>query len=294
MNKDEIIDEILRILECQSEFIIDTWLQINGQTQFATIQKNYTARKNFLYDFRDQKILHFTNLNSAYAILKSQKLRSSNLSSFANKGGDSEELSHALRLTNNFKGDYLALKDHIFVSCFTPLENRGLESFTFHWENYGDNYQGVAFEFEILRSYSDDFFLQVKYLNEIPEKEEMLQLLQNNPTSEQAVIAFSPLLAAIKMTRYADEKEVRLVTIVGQDDYKLDHIKEHYEIGLDKELNINRRNYYLPFSTPQKSINQVLLKLHKIHLGEFSNNNGAIFIKDFLRPLAEEKGVPMV
>ncbi|MBX2944062.1 MAG: hypothetical protein KF860_17155 [Cyclobacteriaceae bacterium] len=250
--------------------------------------------RNFLYEFRDQKILHFTNLNSAYAILKSQKLRSSNLSSFASNGGDNEELTHALRLTNNFKGDYLTLKDHIFVSCFTPLENRELESFIFHWENYGDNYQGVAFEFEILRSYSDDFFLQVKYLNEIPEKEEMLQLLQNNPISEQAVIAFSPLLAAIKMTRYADEKEVRLVTIVGPDDYKSDHIRGHYEIELDEDLNIKKRIYYIPFCTQKSSPDRILLKLHKIHLGEYSSNNsGAVFIRDFLRPLAEEMGIDL-
>ena len=281
---DDIVVELDKILTQASGFERDGWFQINGHTEHLDISQNSLEGSLFSFDYRNKKILHFTNLNSALAIWGSKYIRSSQLSTLA----DPNELVHSLNLISQNHTKIDTLKEHTFVACFTPtVEGKPLLDYNYHWENYGNNNKGIALEFDIIRTplYPNFYSLNVNYI-ESSEQNNLLKHLKNNVADFITLKALIPLLTAFKQPKFVPEEEIRIVT---QYPRELFHIEDLADFNLDFQMDANNKfQYYvkLPFLFANENDNSdPLLKLRKVYFGHDSGlNDGRELINRFFIP----------
>lgn len=106
------------------------------------------------YYCSETKLLHFTSLEALLSIINDSSIRMYNLWN----SSDEQEYTHAAEIFDRIyeiigqRGEtrIKLSKSHSFISSFTSSENY-LSSY--HWENYGNHYKGVAIEFEINPDY---------------------------------------------------------------------------------------------------------------------------------------------
>ncbi len=224
LNSDQIIKELDQILSNTSGFERDSYFQVNGETKDVGINQLMHS-DNFSFNYINQRILHFTDLNSALLILKTQVFRARSLESISD---DKEELIHCLKLLGQYNDKIESQKKNTFIACFTPIENENeINGFDYHWTEYGNNHKGIALEFEIIRRplYPDHYSLNVNYLDSIAEQHNLFDYLKSKITDTVLLKALIPFFASIKQKKFDSEKEIRLF---AQYDNSISE-RSHYE-----------------------------------------------------------------
>lgn len=113
LNSDKIIKELDQILSKTSGFERDSYLQVNGETLEVGINQLMFSDNFFSFNYPNKSILHFTDLNSALLILKSQVLRARSLESISD---DKEELIHCLKLLGQHYDKIESQKKYTFIA----------------------------------------------------------------------------------------------------------------------------------------------------------------------------------
>ena len=73
--------------------------------------------------------------------------------------------------------------------------------YSFHWENYANNFKGVAIEFELSPVGSFQYALNVQYLNS-SEQLDLLSKLKEKINDNTVIESLLPLLGSIKVSLY--------------------------------------------------------------------------------------------
>lgn len=291
INQDKIVKELDRILSNTSGFERDSYLQIDGETKDVGISQLMFSDNFFSFNYPNKSILHFTDLNSALLILKSQIFRARSLESIYD---DKEELIHCLKLLGKNDETIEIQKKYTFVACFTPFENRNkIKDFEYHWTEYGNNHKGIAFEFEIIRQplYPDHYSLNVNYLDSINERHNLLDYLKNKLTDTVLLKALIPFFASIKQKKFDSEKEIRLLAQYDKSISEKSHYEKNIGFTLTKENNV-KFHYDIPFCLENEETNDKLMRLNKIYIGsKAETNDGQMIILNHLIPLLNEKEI---
>jgi len=291
INQDKIVKELDRILSNTSGFKRDSYLQIDGETKDVGISQLMFSDNFFSFNYPNKSILHFTDLNSALLILKSQVLRARSLESISD---DKEELIHCLKLLGQHYDRIESQKKYTFIACFTPIGNENeIKSLDYHWTEYGNNHKGIAFEFEIIRQplYPDHYSLNVNYLDSIDEQHNLLDYLKGKFTDNVLLKALIPFFASIKQKKFDSEKEIRLFAQYDKSISEKSHYEKNIGFTLTKENNV-KFHYDIPFCLENEETNDKLLRLNKIYIGRKAEiNDGQMIILNHLIPLLNEREI---
>ncbi len=289
-NYDTILQELDKVLRFTPGFEANGWFQVNGQTVSSDISQNHTIPSLFTFNFDGQSLLHFTSLDSAIKILESKYIKASSLSSLSDK----RELFHAFELINMPHEEFNESKRKSFVACFTPFAKEcKVFELDFHWENYGNQNRGLAFEFEIIRSplYPQYYSLKVNYLD-AKEQNDLLTYLYSNPASNVNLKALVPIFTSIKSPEFEGDSEVRLLAICDDYQFRLENMK-HSRIGVSFNTD-NTASYFLmlPLIFNNEDHDQKdgpLLRLKKIYFGkELELNDGQEYLLRYIIPLCNK------
>lgn len=261
----EVID-VLRKLGI--ELTIDNWFSVNGELKSSSFDSSQL--RGSCFDFGGKKILHFTSLESSRLITTSRYLRGSNM----NNLDDPFEVIHGLNIINkNLSKSWEKIKDNSFVICFTELKNEDVKGhYKYHWENYANNYKGVAFEFEITENYKpyNIYPLKVLYVNNGDNRIATLNDVKDTITTlaEAEKEFILPILASIKSKKYEDEAEVRIFHNIAEP--SIEHLSNNneneevfYSFNNCNKLSLEMR---IPFFGLNEKGDE-FLKLNKIYLG---------------------------
>lgn len=291
LNKDKIIRELDEILSNSSGFERDSFFQINGETKDVGISQLMLNDNFFSFSYPNKSILHFTDLNSALLILRSQVFRARSLESISD---DKEELIHCLKLLGQNNDKIAAQKKYTFIACFTPIGNENeIKSLDYHWTKYGNNHTGIAFEFEIIRQplYPDHYSLNVNYLDSMDEQNNLLDYLKGKFTDNVLLKALIPFFASIKQKKFDSEKEIRLFAQYDKSISEKSHYEKNIGFTLTKENNV-KFHYDIPFCLENEETNDNLLRLNKIYIGSKAEiNDGQMIILNHLIPLLNEREI---
>jgi len=291
IRNDEIVKELDKILSNSFGFERDSYLQINGITHDIGITQLFFNDNFFSFDYPNKRILHFTDLNSALLILKSQVFRARSLESISE---DKEELIYCLKLIDQYNEIIESQKKYSFIACFTPFENnKTIEDFDFHWAEYGNKHKGIAFEFEIIRQplYTDHYSLNVNYLVSIEEQHTLLDYLKGKKTDTVLLKALIPFFASIKQKDFDSEKEIRLFAQYDNSILGKSHYEKNIGFTLTKDNEI-KFHYDIPFCLEKEEVNDKLLRLNKIYIGrEAETNDGQMIILNHLIPFLHEREI---
>ena len=311
MHEDKII-EFLRLCFNQAfpRFDIDGYLQCSGKTLSGNISNLSFEGTKFHFEFRNKKLLHFTNLNNLKSILESKSLWCSNF----NKFNDKKEM--LLAAENIFKITDLEKrksKDGLFALSLTEMGDKDvIGNYKYHWERYGNEFKGAALELEIARYSAIYHPLSVQYIkNGEIEKEDIIvrmrqyynDYFQDNSFNENLACFLYPLFCAFKVQEYDEEMEVRIFKLSPD----LGNLPLRVGKGKDgKQFNINSDNepvYYwnLPLVFPNDGDeNAGYIRLNKIHIGKNAldcnseSNLTAELICIYIQKICNELGVILV
>lgn len=291
LNKDKIIRELDEILSNSSGFERDSFFQINGETKDVGISQLMLNDNFFSFNYPNKSILHFTDLNSALLILRSQVFRARSLESISD---DKEELIHCLKLLGQNNDTIEAQKKYTFIACFTPIGNENeIKSLDYHWTKYGNNHKGIAFEFEIIRKplYPDHYSLNVNYLDTMDEQNNLLDYLKGKFTDNILLKALIPFFASIKQKKFDSEKEIRLFAHYDKSISEKSHYEKNIGFTLTKENSV-KFYYDIPFCLENEEANDKLLRLNKLYIGSKAEiNDGQMIILNHLIPLLNEREI---
>lgn len=265
----------------------NNWFKQNGGLKYASFDSGQL--KGSCFDFNRKKILHFTTLEPARLITTSKYLKGSNL----NQLRDSFEVIHGLNIVNqNLSKNWDKIKDSSFVVCFTEKVNEDVKgNYNFHWENYANNYKGVALEFEITENYKpyNIYPLKVLYIDDGDDRIANLSDIKHKfiSLSKPEKEFILPILASIKRKEFQDEEEVRFFHNIAE--FSIEHIsnnierdKVFYSFNSTNNINLEMR---LPFFGLNDEGDE-FLKLNRIYLGErifdpYDNVSSYFILKHF-------------
>ena len=175
--------------------------------------------KETKYFCPETKLLHFTSLEALFSIINDSSVRMYNLWN----SSDEQEYTHAAEIFDRIyeiigqKGEtrIKLAKTHLFISSFTNSENY-LSSF--HWKNYGNNYKGVAIEFEMNPDYKawSRFILSKTFYDKRNDFDALYKAWHNfqtriaTPNNCTYDIDMDWLLSLYKNQTYSSEQEIRL------------------------------------------------------------------------------------
>lgn len=288
---DKIIKELDDILSMSSDFERDGFFQSSGKTDYVGISQSQLNDNIFSFNYHNQSILHFTDLNSALLILHSKAFRARSLESISD---DPNELIHCLKLLDQENEAIKSEKEYNFIACFTPLEEKiNIKDLEFHWKEYGNNHKGVAFEFEIIRRplYPFHYSLNINYLDSIDEQHNLLNYLKDKVTDIVILKALIPFFACIKQKKFDSEKEVRLFAQYDKSITEKNHYENNIGFTISKENKV-RFHYDIPFCFHTEESNDKLLRLKKIHIGrKIEENDGQMIVLNHLIPLLDKNGI---
>jgi hypothetical protein len=271
---------------------------LNGRVISALIDYSSLKGTNAYFDYKNQRILHFTDLNATVNILTTMMLRASNYNSFK----DPLELQHACNLIGISNYEYLIKenKKYNMGNSFTIKTNNDVlncSDYDYLWERYANKKYGVAFEFEIINITNRHFPLKMVYLDNIANDEILTRIKNNNTLKDNKIIiqAIIPLLSAYKEEEYKREKEVRLHFYSSSIECEqAPYIKDKdFSSIIDKSNNIQYQ-YNTPFTTPKKDEAGVILKLHRIYIYDQFYNDTITIISNVIRPFCDDNDVELI
>ena len=288
--EDEIISSLDRIVSGEAGFVRNSYFQVNGQTVFTDIEQIDLTSSKFSFNYANQRILHFTNLEALRLILNSKSLRASNLNRF----DDKLELIHALNL-GDIDSEFITFeKAYKFALSFTRSD-RPIEEKEFHWKNYANNFKGAALEFEVDSSKLpfNFFSLDVNYFEDA-EESDLISKIAKMQLSPVALKALIPIFCAVKRKGYFEEEEVRIFLNGDKNVIESIHYgdKSNYTFQLDKDNNISYFNMVPILFADEDSEYDKFLRLKKIYLGKNSNINfGQQFMLRHIYDFCDNHGI---
>lgn len=215
MNEEEL-DKILK------EYLKEVYscLSINCFTNYGYAGFHFHAdlsEKNI--DFTDspyfykdsKKFIHWTSVQNLMSIINNREIRFYNL----HNSSDSEEFSYAATHLPIEESQINHLKKYLYTFSFceaSEMNNSHL------WNIYGNNYKGVALEFEIVNDPEMwEVFMMSKVYYEMPKqlidlKDKLESLKSENPLMSSN-FNFGKLIGFHKRTNYSEEKEIRISTL---------------------------------------------------------------------------------
>lgn len=227
---------------------------------------------NSEYYFKEKSIIHFTNLQSAFSILGTNKIRLYNLY----KKNDEKEFIYASEIlkefckpTESYFYDYEeeinAVRFNTFILSATIKDN--IKDF---WgKDYSSNGNGVGFEFSFFHNPDkwEGFYLSpVKYgyPDKIFKLHDDLLKLQDKHKNIDYKINLNQLIPFYKEQKWSDENEIRLMTFYPQE-YKL----ETYHDENDENIKcINLPLLSNEFNKDTFTVTTIpFLKIEKIYIG---------------------------
>lgn len=171
------------------------------------------------YFCSETKLLHFTSLEALFSIINDSSIRMYNLWN----SNDEKEYSHAGEIFNHIyaiigqkaETRIRLAKTYSFISSFTSSNNYLSQ---YHWENYGNNYKGVAIEFEINPEYQMwyKFILSKTHYDKLQDFDALFkawhdfQLKIAIPNNSIFDIDLNWLLSFYKDKSFSEEDEIRL------------------------------------------------------------------------------------
>lgn len=202
---------------------------------------------------------HLTKIQFLFSILNERSFRFYDL----NSSTDPSEYEYAAKILKIKKEEIDALKRNAFIFSFCPESELSNDHV---WQNYGDNYRGVAIIFEVVNDpemWLNFHMSQVQYkvpnaFNDYSIKLYDLQKRRNIT----ARIDLSRLLAFHKQEKFEMEKEIRLLTynpFYGIDenmkftkfDYRLEGSRNRFTKFFEFPLWVDNSSKFLKGSAPE-------------------------------------------
>lgn len=196
---------------------------------------------SFFYPAQNKKFLHYTRFSNFVEILKSRSIRLYDFNNF----NDPSEFFFSELIKSEVTNDLIPNdKGKLFAFSFNESKE---EDFNM-WRLYGDDGNGVAFEFEFLGSEREQDTWGNHFLSEVKYDESEGELVnkfildckeffeRNNYARIPSIKSFIlPILGSIKRGIYQDEKEIRLLSVANDFFYNgLDSLP-YYNYSLSRE-----------------------------------------------------------
>lgn len=178
------------------------------ETQYYCNETPYYCGEKKLLRYNEERLLHFTNMQSMHEILESNSLRMHSL----NKCKDIYELEKFKTICNDDSFDF-KMNYHILYATFVRQERyTDLEM----WKNYGDKGNGVCIEFEIenIKEYWENFLLapiQYQKDNKIFDLYDDAVKSFKKKHNYDISLDLSPIVPFFKSSELKDEQEVKMI-----------------------------------------------------------------------------------
>jgi len=215
MNREEYLDKVSdEFMSILHKYIPNRMIVGNGYSEMSfnarLSNKNNAFSESQYYYKGEKKFVHWTSVQNLMSIINYREIRLYNL----HNSSDADEFVYSaekLKLGDNLI-DYS--KKYLYTLSFckaSELANTDL------WKDYGNNYQGVAIEFEIVNNPNEwNNFMLSEVFYEIPndylEMKRELNTFHKKYPDAQTFIDLGKLIAFHKKPDFSKELEVRLST----------------------------------------------------------------------------------
>lgn len=277
--------EKLALIYPNFEFLYSHGSSYNGDVHSAGYE--FKISQNLLdktdYELKaGQRLIHYTSVESAFAILNSKKLRLYNLFNL-NDGKEFEYLlrEKGIQISDN---DIFKMKSQLFISSFCLYDENAKDDFNM-WRLYGKEGAGLAIVFEILNpvhNWTNFLIGKVNYdlLSNSGERlKDAMVLLQEYLNKGMVLDRMPKVLAAYllfhKHARWSIEQEYRLLTYAELESESLDlfdiygqHSKLDVEVWPSRSNQrvislslpiVNKYDTYLDNTYPRLRISKIIL-----------------------------------
>lgn len=214
-------DQLETIVNIEKEFhqivkriFPNNFLQSSGSSGLhftAQFSNQNLYFQNTEYSYKDDlEFFHLTNYRNLFSILNSRSIRLYNL----HNANDDKEYEYSANLIGMSPEEKERRKNNIYTFSFCPnseLENKCV------WEEYGENFEGVAIVFKIdndPKDWNNYHLAEVKYnlSSDIKEYAEKLKELKLKYPNASFDLGLEKLMSFYKESKWKGEKEVRILT----------------------------------------------------------------------------------
>ena len=209
---DKVSDEFMFILH---RYIPKRMIFGNGYAGMSfhadLSNKNESFLESQYYYKGDRKFVHWTSsVQNLMSIINYRELRLYNL----HNSSDADEFKYSAEKLKLNKDQIDYSKKYLYALSFCKSSELGNTEL---WTNYGNNYKGVAIEFEIVNNPSEwDNFMLSEVFYEIPslylEMEKELNVFHKKYPQAETLIDLGKLIAFHKKPSLSKELEIRLST----------------------------------------------------------------------------------
>lgn len=213
MTKIELIDRIDKeFMDVIYEHIPNKWIPSHGSSDLkfhARLSERNVAYKSSEYFYSGKrKFVHWTNVPNLMSIINSREIRLYNLQ----KSSDENEFNFAAKQLTIPQDCIDHSKNYLYTFSFCEIKEVDNQKL---WKEYGNNYSGIAIEFEIENDPANwNNFMLSKCYYELPEKFiqlfKELETLKNKWKGIETNIDLGRLIAFHKHPDFENEVEVRL------------------------------------------------------------------------------------
>lgn len=215
MNREEYLDKVSdEFMSILHKYIPNRMIVGNGYSEMSfnarLSNKNKAFSESQYYFKGNKKFVHWTSVQNLMSIINYRELRLYNL----HNSSDAEEFNYSaekLKLADN-QIDYS--KKYLYTLSFCQASELGNMDL---WTNYGNNYKGVAIEFEIVNNPNEwnNFMLSEVFYetpNDFLEMERELNTFHEKYPQAKTFIDLGKLIAFHKKPDFSKELEIRLST----------------------------------------------------------------------------------
>jgi hypothetical protein len=272
MNKielDRILNEFLKdVYSCIPEKCFSGAGYANFEFHTHLSKYNNDFKGSDYYYNGINKFVHWTSVKNLMSIINNKEIRLYNL----HNSSDSTEFNYAATNLPIEKDQIDNLKKllYTFSFCDSSEINNPLM-----WENYGNNYGGVALEFEITNDIENwqDFMLSKMYYKipyQLIELKNKLEYLKKENSEMKPNFNFGKLIGFHKDPKFKTENEIRISILNLYED-----IEEYYK-NCKLDFNFDKKVFTEYFKLklwskdidPQYFTNKPQIKITKITFGE--------------------------
>lgn len=190
----------------------------NGWSNFKfRLPDQMDLLKSTKYYSPETKLLHFTSIEALLSIINDSSIRLYNLWN----SNDEQEYELAAKIFDqiyeiidlNGEGKIKLAKTYSFISSFTRSENY---LSTYHWRNFGNDFKGVAIEFEVNPDYKSwyKFILSRTFYDKLADFDALFNAWRDfqlsTPRNKKFDIEMNWLLSLYKDKSFLSEDEIRL------------------------------------------------------------------------------------
>lgn len=215
LNQEEYLDEIIKeFISILYRYLPEKMIYsygYAGSSFNARLSKQNKSYSDSQYFYKENKnFIHWTSIQNLMSIINYQEVRLYNL----HNSSDSDEFYYAAEHLKLPEKSIEHAKKYLYTFSFcksSELNNSNL------WKEYGDNYKGVAIEFEIVNDSNKwNNFMLAPIFYKVPENlKKMVNELEEfklRYPSASTHIDLGKLISFHKKPRFSKELEIRLST----------------------------------------------------------------------------------